>query len=111
MRLKEDVCNKCFLADKKKNEDDPFLSSAANNMDPGRVPSHLPKLTQIEEMVIARAHVHMVLKRVRGHQYSYSGHCVSFVQNNVKFFDALPVLPEELDMILLRPAGRGLPEC
>ena len=104
MGLKSGVCNKCFLADNKKNEDEPFLYSAANNMDPGCIPSHLPKLTQIEEMVIARAHVHMVMKRVRGHQYRYSGHCVSFVQNNVKFFDALPVLPEELDMILLRPA-------
>ena len=55
MGLKDGVCNKCFLADKKKNEDEPFLYSAANNMDPGCIPSHLPKLTQIEEMVIARA--------------------------------------------------------
>ena len=96
MGLKDSVCDKCLLADRKKNENEPFLYSAANNMGPGRVPSHLPNLTQIEEMVIARAHVHMVLKRVRGLQYRYSGHCVSFVQNNVKFFDALPALPEEL---------------
>jgi hypothetical protein len=41
--------------------------SADNNMDPGIVLSHLPELTQVEEMVITRAHVQMLVKRVRGH--------------------------------------------
>ena len=41
--------------------------SADNQMDLGIVPSHLPELTQVEEMVIARAHVQMLVKRVRGH--------------------------------------------
>jgi len=41
--------------------------SASNNMDPSYRCSHLPELSQMEEMCIARTHVHMQLKRVRGH--------------------------------------------
>jgi hypothetical protein len=77
--------------------------SVENNMDPGTVPGHLPELTQVEEMVIARAHVQMLVKRVRGHQYHYTGHCVTFLQNIVRTVDVLPNLPEELDIVLLRP--------
>jgi hypothetical protein len=72
-------------------------------MDPGVVPSHLPELSQVEEMVIARAHVQMLVKRVRGHQYHYTGHCVTFMQNIVRTVDVLPNLPSELDIVLLQP--------
>ena len=41
--------------------------SVDNEMDPGEVPAYLPALTQMEEIVIARAYVQMLLKRVRGH--------------------------------------------
>jgi hypothetical protein len=81
----------------------PYLMSADNHMDPGIVPSHLPELTQVEEMVIARAHVQMLVKRVRGHQYHYTGHCVTFMQNIVRTVDVLPSLPSELDIVLLLP--------
>jgi hypothetical protein len=37
---------------------------AENNIDPGVVPSHLPELSQVEEIVIAQAHVQMLVKRV-----------------------------------------------
>lgn len=105
MDLKDGVCHRCFLrdTDKRKRPVTPSLMSAANNMDPGTVPSHLPELTQVEEMVIARAHVQMMVKRVRGHQYQYTGHCVSFLQDIVQTVDVLPTLPQELDIVLLRP--------
>src|SRR5439155_378545 len=61
-------------------------------------------LTQVEEMIIARAHVQMVFKRYRGHQYHYTGHCISFAQNIVKTVSVLPSLPAELDVVLLRPS-------
>jgi hypothetical protein len=80
--------------------------SAENEMDPGEVPTHLPALTQVEEMIIARSHVQMLVHRYRGHQYHYSGHCVSFMQNNVKTVDALPNLPSELDIVVLRPSNQ-----
>jgi hypothetical protein len=57
----------------------------------------------VEEMVIARVHVQMLVKRVRSHQYHYTGHCVTFMQNIVRTIDVLPSLPSELDIILLRP--------
>jgi hypothetical protein len=105
MALKEGICHRCFLrdTDNRKRSVTPFLMSAENNMDPGTVPGHLPELTQVEEMVIARAHVQMLVKRVRGHQYHYTGHCVTFLQNIVRTVDVLPNLPEELDIVLLRP--------
>jgi ATP-dependent DNA helicase PIF1 len=103
MDLKHEICNACFLRDK--GNKTPFLMSADNEMDPGEVPAHLPELTQIEEMIIARSHVQMLVHRYRGHQYHYSGHCVSFMQNTVKTVDMLPNLPSELDIVLLRPSN------
>jgi hypothetical protein len=106
MRLKDGVCYACFLKDK--GGQMPFLFSADNEMDPGAVPAHLPVLTQIEEMVIARSHVQMMIKRYRGHQYHYTGHCVSFAQEIIKTVSILPNLLEELDIILLRPLRQRL---
>ena len=104
MDLKGDVCHACFLRDK--GSKTPFLMSAENEMDPGDVPAYLPELTQVEEMIIARSHVQMMVHRYRGHQYHYSGHCVSFMQNAVKTVDVLPNLPSELDIVVLRPSDR-----
>ncbi|KID81041.1 ATP-dependent DNA helicase PIF1 [Metarhizium guizhouense ARSEF 977] len=75
-------------------------------MDPGELPAYLPELTQVEEMIIARSHVQMMVHRYRGHQYHYTGHCVSFMQNTVKTVDVLPNLPSELDVVVLRPSDR-----
>ena len=108
MRLKDDICRRCYLRDTDpgtrgcKQVLSPFLMSVNNEMDPGDIPAHLPALTQVEEMVIARAHVQMLLKR--GHQYQYTGHCVSFMQNIIKTVDVLPLLPSELDIVLLKPS-------
>jgi uncharacterized cysteine cluster protein YcgN (CxxCxxCC family) len=88
MDLKGDVCDACFLRDK--GSKTPFLMSAENGMDPGDVPAYLPELTQVEEMIIARSHVQMMVHRYRGRQYHYSGHCVSFMQNTIKTVDVLP---------------------
>ena len=104
MDLMGEVCHACFLRDKGKKT--PFLMSAENDMDPGDLPAHLPELTQVEEMIIARSHVQMMVHRYRGHQYHYSGHCVSFIQNTVKTVDVLPNLPAELDIVVLRPSDQ-----
>ena len=76
-------------------------------MDPGVVPPCLSTLTQMEEMVISKAHCHMIMKRYRGH-YHYTGHCVCFWQSTVNFRTVLPVLPEDTDVMLLRPAKADL---
>jgi hypothetical protein len=76
MQLKDGICHSCLLKDKGRQT--LYFFSADNDMDPGIVPAHLPALSQIEEMVIAQSHVQMMIKRYRGHQYQYTGHCVSF---------------------------------
>ena len=80
--------------------------SAENRIDTRVFPAHLPMLTQVEEMIIARSHVQMVLYRYRGYQYHYSGHCVSFMQNMIKTVDMLPNLPSELDVMVLWPSDQ-----
>jgi hypothetical protein len=65
--LKDRVCHRCFLQDSRQAPDMPFFMSAENSMDPGVVPSYLPELTQVKEMVIAQAHVQMLVKRVCSH--------------------------------------------
>src|SRR5467141_671368 len=49
MDLKDGICHSCFLRDK--GNKTPFLVSAENEMDPGELPTHLPELSQVEEMV------------------------------------------------------------
>ena len=74
-----------------------------NEMDPGEVPEHLPKLSQVEEILISHAHVHLEARWVRSHQYQYTGHTVCFMNNTTKLYDTLPLLPHQLDLLLLRP--------
>jgi hypothetical protein len=104
MDLKDAVCHSCYLRDK--GSQTPFLMSADNEMDTEDVPAYLPVLTQIKEMIIARSHVQMLVYRYRRHQYHYSGHCVSFIQNTVKTVSVVPNLPSELDIVLLRPSNQ-----
>jgi hypothetical protein len=104
MDLKDNVCHDCVRKDK--GNKTPFLMSGENDMDPGELPAHLPELTQVEEMIIARCHVQMMVYRYRGHQYHYSGHCVSFMQNTTKTVSMLPNLPSELDIVVLRPSNQ-----
>ncbi|XP_044714708.1 DDE superfamily endonuclease domain-containing protein [Hirsutella rhossiliensis] len=97
------ICSRCIGRDRKKALDEPYFFSAANNLDFGEVPANLPDLTMVEEMLIARVHVHVKVLQVRGAQYKYRGHVVHFLRNVGRLFEELPVLPEELDIVLLRP--------
>ncbi|KKP00882.1 hypothetical protein THAR02_07028 [Trichoderma harzianum] len=97
------ICSRCISRDRKRASDEPCFFSAANHLDFGEVPNNLPNLTMAEEMLIARVHVHVKVLQVRGAQYKYRGHVVHFLRNVGKLFEELPVLPESLDIILLRP--------
>jgi hypothetical protein len=106
MGLDDDmVCSSCIKADKDKDEDMPFLYSIENNLDPGMMPEGLEPMTQIEEMLIARVHCHVEVRQVRGVQYKYKGHVVSFLTNTAKVYNRLPLLPQDLDIILIRPVN------
>lgn len=66
----EGVCARCLWADE---DQETFLYGIENRMDPGCLPD-LPELTQVEEMLIARVHVLIEVRQVRGQQYKYKGH-------------------------------------
>ena len=86
----------------------PYFYSAANNLDFGDVPSQLARLgelTPVEEMLIARVHVHIQVLTVRGAQYKYRGHVVHFLRDVGKVYGQLPCLARDLDVIILRPAN------
>jgi hypothetical protein len=106
MKLRDGICSSCLRRDdpKKCTAGMPGLMSLENNMHPAIAPYDLPTLLQMEEMVIARVHIHMSIHRVRGHQYSYRGHCCSFMLDSAKFQSELPSIPAELDIVLLHPS-------
>jgi hypothetical protein len=106
MGLRGGVCYCCSLRDGKGKT--PFLMSAENDIDPGDIPSHLPELSQIEEEIIARCYVQMSVRKYRGQQYKYTGHCVSFIQNTVKTVSVLLNLPTNLDVVIIRPTDKQL---
>ena len=61
------VCKVCVRDAKSlKYLNKPFLFSDANNMDPGAVPEHLPTLTEVKEMIIARVHIYLQVAQVCG---------------------------------------------
>ncbi|KAH7016589.1 hypothetical protein B0J12DRAFT_540460, partial [Macrophomina phaseolina] len=62
------VCSRCrYRRDQGKADDMPFLFSDANSLDPGEMPdASLPQLTQVEEMLISRVHVHIEVRQIRG---------------------------------------------
>jgi hypothetical protein len=97
------ICGSCQKADKDLDEDMPFLYSAANEMDPGPIPPGLEPLTQVEEMLIARVHCFVKVRQVYGVQYKYKGHVVNFRTNTSKVYNRLPLLPQHLDIIVIRP--------
>jgi hypothetical protein len=66
MDLKSDVYHRYFNRDKG-NRTTPFLMSAENEIDLGELLAHLPELTQVEEMIIARSYVQMIVHCYHGH--------------------------------------------
>ncbi|KNB13921.1 hypothetical protein FOXG_12538 [Fusarium oxysporum f. sp. lycopersici 4287] len=63
------------------------------------------QLTPTEESLIARVHVHVNIMLVRGQQYKYRGHVVHFLREVGLVYNQLPLLPQELNIVLLRPAN------
>ncbi|KAF6834321.1 mitochondrial dna helicase [Colletotrichum plurivorum] len=94
------VCKICRNAD---GDNPVFLFGAANNMDFGDVPAHLPQLTYIEEILISRIHCAVDLCQVRGVQYAYKGLTINFLRNVAKVHDQLPLLPQDVDVVLICP--------
>ena len=75
-------------------------------MTPSPVPHELPNLTQVEEMLIARALPIMRVYIKPGGQRGYSGHCVNLPQNVKELATSLPRYPKELSVIIVKVKGR-----
>ena len=79
--------------------------SSSNNMDPGKQPTCLKQLTQVEEMLTARACPLMCVYMKHGGQYGYKGHVVNLPQDIQSFVDRLPRDISEVPVILVRRKG------
>jgi hypothetical protein len=100
MQLVNDCCGPCRHSKRRR-----LWFAPGSNLNLGAVPDHLPELNDVEEMFIARAHVHVQVRQIRDQQYQYSGHTVCFMQNTQKLYNKLPLMSKDLDIILLKPAS------
>ena len=62
----------------------PSLFSKGNKLNPGPVPSFLPILTAVEELLIVRVYIYLQVVCIRGQQYRYTGYICCFSQNILK---------------------------
>ena len=84
----------------------PKKFSSENFMIPSCVPNELQNLTQIEEMLIARALPIMSVYIKPGGQPGYSGHCINLPQNVTELATSLPRYPKDLAVIIVKVKGR-----
>ncbi|EEU33379.1 uncharacterized protein NECHADRAFT_56771, partial [Fusarium vanettenii 77-13-4] len=89
------VYSRYINRDKERTTNKPYFFSATNSLNFGEVPGNLPSLIIIKEILITRVHVYI--------KYKYRGYIIYFLCNISRLFKELPVLPKELDIMLLRP--------
>ena len=75
---------------------------------PNGYPFHLPQLTQIEEMLIARSHVVMVCMQVAGGNVQYRGNILNIQQNSERIFKYVPLLPSDLPCFIIRKPSQSV---
>jgi hypothetical protein len=73
-------------------------------MYPGDGISHLPELTQMEEMLISPVDALVQLWQICGGQTKDTGHTCNFPRENAVFHAKVPLLPEECDIIMRHTA-------
>ena len=96
------VCTRC-----KRDKGEPKQFSEENNMLPGQVPPCLHGLSQVKEMLLARACPIMSVYRKHGGQCGYKGHVLNLPQDVQGFLDRLPCDVNKLPILLLRRSGEG----
>ena len=95
------ICRRC-----KSDKQVPRKFSLENDMIPSGVPSHLQGLTQIEEMLIARAFPIMRVYVKPGGQRGYSGHCINLPQKVSELAQSLPHCPKNIPIIVVTMKGK-----
>ena len=76
-------------------------------MNPGTVPAELQDLTEVEEMLIARAFPIMCVYRKHGGQRGYKGHVLNLPQDVQGFLSTLPAYMSDLPVLIIRKQGAG----
>ena len=89
----------------KRDKEATKLFSRDNDMDPGTVPHQLQNLTEIKEMLIARACTSMCVYRKHGGQRGYKGHVLNLPQDIQAFLRRLPPNVAELPFLMIRRYG------
>jgi hypothetical protein len=56
-------------------------------------------------MLVSRVHCFVEVRQIRRQQYKYCEHVVNFLNNTAKVYNVLPLLPKDLDIIIIRPKG------
>ncbi len=54
---------------------------------------------------MARILPEMMVTRLRGGQYGYGAHCISFPQDHCTLVNSLPRLPKDLDLVVIKKSG------
>ena len=85
----------------------PKKFSKENSVIPSKVLSELQGLSQVEEMLIARALPIMRVYIKPGGQRGYSGHCINLPQNVNELAHSLPRYPKDLSVIIVKVKGRN----
>ena len=96
-------CDRCA------REKAPQMYSAENDMHPSPLPPPLTDLTVIEHAAISPIHPMLKIYRHRGGGTVLKGHAISIEQDVQELATVLPRLPNDLDIISLRPPGSKVP--
>lgn len=62
-------------------------------------------LTHMEEMLISPVHALVQVWQISGGQYKYTGHTCNFPRDTAVFHAKLPLLPQEVDVIIMHRTG------
>ena len=74
-----------------------------NAIDPSNMLAYLPKLNDIEQLLITPIYISMQMHYIKGTQYRYKGYVITFLRDVLSVAIALLRLPRECDLILIRP--------
>ena len=96
------VCLACS-----RDKQQPKRFSKENNVIPSSVPKELQELTQIEEMLIARALPLMRVYVKPGGQRGYSGHCINLPQDISELAESFPRYPKNVPYLVVSMQGKG----
>jgi hypothetical protein len=91
-------CAKC-TAKKKRN----YLAS--DDADPGSIPAHLPRLTFMEEQLIALVSINQHVYFRRSDVIASKGHSICFAQDPSQVANTLPRLSGDINVVVIRKRG------